>query len=823
MYVKMRYSILAAMMLGASLVAFADTTLAKGAWTFTYSDASGDLNLSRDGEMLFKKVQASVRYNFDGDSEERTIATGDVAPEVSVTDCSDEFGTGRALTLAFHKDGATMTQSLALYDNQPYFIARVTVKADNGATLHSGYMIPFAIGEEVLPFSTGNNRMLWVPFDNDGHLAYENFKIGASGATESVSHEVGCVYNVDTRFGLVAGSVDHDCWKSGVTTEGRYLNRVSRFECLSGLSNYFTHDGLPHGKVKGTEVSSARFMVGAFDDWREGLYAFGDANAAVAPRLEWEAGNPIGWSSWGVQMERISYDGVMESARFMKDNLFDRGFHDADGRMTISLDSFAEDNITAVQLVNMAKKAFGDGTTYTYNGKKEEGMNMVLGLYGGPFTIWSWSLDADSKVPGTGVNGVPEYKWSDMALKVNGGPHSVWPGGNYYASDPTHPAVEALIKYSFDRYAARGAKYVKVDFMNCGICQGDSYYNPEITTAVQAYSYGMEIMRREAEKHGIYIVLAMSPAFPYEYAHGRRTCCDRFSQLGESEYVMNATSYGFWMDRLYTVLDPDQMVMCKSNYGARETDGENRVRATTGMVTGAFIFGDNFSDKVTESGDNGGVVRGYPEESRRRAMDIMGNPEINEYVRTHTGAFMPVEGKAEYTSPNSCEGAFVRHSPEADYVAVFNFSSTLGRSGEFTYERLGVNADTAGEIREMWFGTTLEDNGDEKLHYNVPKGDVRVYRIANTSFSGIQDTEISSVESEAQVRVILSRSGGCDVKSSVAVKEVRVYAPDGRVLGVATPAEACHEVSFPCAPASIAVVSVGLADGTVSVNKYLAH
>ena len=95
-----------------------------------------------------------------------------------------------------------------------------------------------------------------------------------------------------------------------------------------------------------------------------------------------------------------------------------------------------------------------------------------------------------------------------------------------------------------------------------------------------AYNYGMKIVREEAAKYGMYVVESIAPIFPYQYAHGRRQTCDRFSEIGESEYVMNAISYGWWTDRLYTVNDPDQLVLCKADHNAAETMGENSARAT---------------------------------------------------------------------------------------------------------------------------------------------------------------------------------------------------------------------------------------------------
>jgi len=60
--------------------------------------------------------------------------------------------------------------------------------------------------------AANDNRALCVPFDNDHFVRYDAQSINSS----SVSYEVGAFYDNTTRNGLVAGSVEHDTWKSGV-------------------------------------------------------------------------------------------------------------------------------------------------------------------------------------------------------------------------------------------------------------------------------------------------------------------------------------------------------------------------------------------------------------------------------------------------------------------------------------------------------------------------------------------------------------------------------------------------------------------------------
>lgn len=353
--------------------------------------------------------------------------------------------------------------------------------------------------------------------------------------------------------------------------------------------------------------------------------------------------------------------------------------------------------------------------------------------------------------------------------------------------------------------------------MNSGIVQGDSYYNPEITTGVQAYNYGMKMIREEAEKYGMYVVLAMSPAFPYQYTQGRRTCCDRFSEIGESEFVMNSISYGFWMDRLYKVLDPDQLVFYKNDSGLKETEGENRARATTGVVTGAYIFGDNYCETAPKD-DNGNIV-GHPVESKERARLIMGNERVNEYVRTHTGAFTPVPGN-EYNSPYRSETVFVRHDDNATYVAVFNFSSSATKRGDLKFTTLGIPVGKYNKIQELWSGDFVSMNsGNNGFSYEIGPKDAHIYKLYNTS-SGIEDLAVDGGTEDARLNVALDGEGRCQVAAAKKMTEVAVYGSDGRLLGQASRPDGAAGISVSLAGSPrIAIVKAVMADGTIAVVK----
>ena len=804
----------------ASISAVADTRLELGCWEIVNTD-DNSLNLSFDGKEAIKNAYSEVTYRIAGDS--KRINTTSLAPaSISVVDFSDEIGTGKSLIRVYNDGTATLTHTLNLYHNEPYAIAGVSVTPNaEGAVIESNYMVALATDTRTqIPVGTSHS-MLWVPFDNDCHGRYEVHDC----SKELTSHEVACVFDMTTGFGFVAGSVDHDKWKSGITVKGSYRRFIDNFKLQSGYTSKLTRDFdwetqtvTPHGYVKGTTVSSARYLVGFFDDWRVGMESFAEACAKVVPPAPWEGGNPMGWSSWGIMQINVNFDAVRQTQEWIKSNLYDLGFHDKYGQTVVSLDSFAEDIcITQSDMSRLGNKILGSGT-YTEGFVKKEGLNMRLGLYGG-IAIWDWGLDY--QMAGTGVNGIPAYTWRDALLKNNGHMHRLVDGGNYCAIDPTHPAVKAYIEHTLSRWARFNVKYIKMDFISSAVCEGDSWYDPEITTGVMAYNYAMKMLYECAAKYDMYILEGISPLFPYQWAHARRDCCDSFSLLTESEYVMNAMSWAWWTDRLYTVNDPDQLVLHKDGHKHEETEGENRARVTTGVCTGAFLMGDSFSDKCVYTDDNGhekGSVVAYPEASKVRALKMFGNADINAYVRENTGSFRPVFGDKYSTSQQACY-VFMRDTPDYVYVAAFNYNKYSVRKEVISFDKIGLEASNVKEIKELWTGEMITPD-NTSFSCQIPSADARIYRIAKV-VSGVGDVTIDE-EIDNSISVAIS-GNECVVACSKEISSVQVYDLSGRyVAGVdnVNHIQASFEINV---QSGVYIVNANMSDGTVLTEKVIAR
>ena len=198
------------------------------------------------------------------------------------------------------------------------------------------------------------------------------------------------------------------------------------------------------------------------------------------------------------------------------------------------------------------------------------------GIYFTPFT--AWGVKGDDTVPGT------TYKYKDIFLYAHGREQHIASG---VALDPTHLGTQKLIRATLNRFKKVGFKYVKADFLNYGALGADRFYDPRVTTGIQAYNEGMKYISRALGKN-MYSNLSIAPLFPSQYANSRRIGCDAFGSIGDTEYTLNSLTYGWWLDGVYDFNDPDEIVLDGFS------EGENRARVTS-PPSRAFPFAETIS------------------------------------------------------------------------------------------------------------------------------------------------------------------------------------------------------------------------------------
>lgn len=636
-------------------------------WTIAFDEQSASIDILQ-GDVLVANDLYATYCNGD-----RVVSSREYTHRsFTQSSVNDLFGAGKVFSVVYTAEGLpTLTHSFYLYPAFDYILTDFTLQGEGEVA--SNYMAPVNI-DALQPIDGDNNalRMLFVPFDNDCWIRYASHPAQFNSLT---SYEVTAMFNNDTRNGIVVGSVEHDNWKSAITVTCDTLNNTfASMRCYGGVADSLTRDSKPHGTLKGASIKSPKVMLGNFADWRDGLDTYGEANALVAPPKAWNKAVPFGWNSWGALQFDLTYEKAIEVSDFYRDHLQCNNFHNADTLVYTGLDSgwnsFTEDQLRA--FVERCKA----------NGQ-------VAGIYWTPFVHWG-------RNPNQYIEHGEGYQFKDVYLYANG-KHQTLDGGR--AIDPTHPAIEATMKYFSDLFTRLGYEYVKLDFMTHGAMEADSWYLPEIQTGIQAYNYGLKLIEKYFGH--MYINFSISPAFPAQYAQSRRIACDAWNKIKDTEYTLNALSYGWWLDKPYQFNDPDHIVLRDA------TEGENRARVTSGVITGIFICGDDFS-------------AGGAEVDKERAKKFLTNADV---ITIANGvSFRPVEGCGERS-----ENQFIRiEDDNMAHYAIFNYTDQP-LDATIDMQRLGLDSSATYTMRELWSG--VESEATATFHVSVPAADVALFRI----------------------------------------------------------------------------------------------
>lgn len=619
-------------------------------WSLSYSDG---VNINYEGKPMLGSVVAEYKMG-----KQMVRSTDYRHHHFSSTKLNDLFGRGDEWTITFEDERfPRLVERFCIYDD--FILTDVVVEGSD--TLALNYMAPVATS--VVPSRMDKGWRLRVPFDNDAWIRYQ------TTCDSSVrSYEVTALYDAQTREGLVVGAVSHDQWKNAID-----IDRDGRHLCaFSGVADSLTRDVHEHGWVKGRQVRSATMFLGIFTDWRTGLETYADANATLARPREWTKAMPVGWNSWGALAFRVNHDNATEVVRFLADSLQKESFCNSEGLVYTGLDS-GWNNFTEEELKDFATQC--------------RQRHQVPCIYWAPFT--DWGKDGNRRVAGA-----EEYRYSDIWLLANGKPQEL---DGAYAIDPTHPAVRQMMEQTADLFRRCGYEYVKMDFMTHGRMEADRWFLKDVTTGTEAYNYGMHLL--DSIFSDFYLNLSISPIFPAQYAQSRRIACDAWNKMKDTEYTMNALSWGWWIDRVYRFNDADHVVLRDA------TEGENRARITSSVITGLFITGDDFS----LTGDA---------QAKARARKLLTNPDIN---RLATGrSFRPLTGDSD-----EAEHCFVRQEKDGRLVlAVFNYGDEP-LSMDLPVRELGLGKAERYSISELW--THQRFSAGEKLV--VPAKDARVYEI----------------------------------------------------------------------------------------------
>jgi alpha-galactosidase len=640
-----------------------DITLQNQLVSIHYHRLSGTMDVVwQDGHKLLG-ITSSAHLEDGRLLSTSAYAKHDLDPSKDLANSAVAVGTAAAHEYTIRSTAPGMPallQHIWLYNGRPWIAVEAELSPEAGAIGTRHFDAVVLKGTSAVQLGNSESlRVLHVPFDNDMWFRYNSFAVADMKAGQTyTSDEVTAIYDNASRQSLILGSISHDTWKTAIeakATDGH----LTDLDIYGGISSPTgvrtdTHDTLAHGLVHGAHVVSPRIFIGSFPDWRDGLEAYGAANAAVHPALKWAAGAPMGWNSWAAYAGKINDHRYLDSAAFVRDKLIPQGF----GRnkvIYINLDAFWS-NLDAVQLVDAV------GNIKAMHG--QEGTRFEPGIYWTPFAYWSDDLDA--YVEGTGM----KYRYRDILLKAPDG--SLLPkvdGG--LAIDPSHPGAKARTSYFLREFQRLGFQYLKLDFLSHGALEG-VHFDPEIQTGIEAYNAGMKQIVDETGNR-MFLSLSIAPLFPAGYGHARRLSCDTKGHISggdqTTEYMLNSLTYGWWTDENLYITDPDHVVL-----GANADQGARSVVEGKSRLLSAIISGGMILDSSRLADDPQG---------RELAQSVYDNRAWFA-VATEGKTFRPIEGN----TGDKAATVFIRPSSHGVYVALFNYDEKLPQTITIPLDRI---------------------------------------------------------------------------------------------------------------------------------------
>lgn len=712
----------------------------------TVQDNKDHYTLSNDYvTVVLDKQQGQISYQFrNGIRLDRTIAyfedealgmlqsTGLRQHSYTTDDIQDPMGQGICLNVV-HEDvqqPVRLIQHITLYKTQPYVLisAEAEAKDGSGHTVSTRHIAPLALlqgqgGRLVLPGQSP--RLTDFPFDNDNwvDVMTQAWPASGKGSLSGISHELIAIADKETRAGLVAGSITHDCWKTGIRYSGGAkagtldslviyggVSTPDQPSLPASLGGYDgTHDVIPHGLVSGASVQGPLLFLGAGDDARQCLVQYGSSNALVAPARKWAGPAPVYWNSFGVEGV-LGYEKVMMPAGVLKviDELKGMQHLSQHAAPVISIDSYDQSIYTTNILRSIGQYARKKG--------------QQIGFYFIPFANWNWANSLyTAKLQGS------DYLLSDVVLRDNKGEPVPYKKGDWSAFplDPTHPATRQYIIYHLQRAKAIGATFIKIDFLSAGALESVKHHDPRVTTGIQAYNYGMKLLRQLTDSimgPDVFFTMAISPMFPHQYAHTRFVSTDVYShfrndQAGFPHYgstaasMISATHLWWIQGTLWPYTNMDVAIMKHFQKNPDLSEGEVKVRLFS-MITLGSILGD------------GSDLREPLAVSRAR--QYLNHPAVSAFF-SHPRAFTPLS----FPEGNGMDQQLRFFLPgDTLLLSAFNFQLSQPFAAHFSRQETGLKAGVY-EIRDFLTDKVLGTVGaaQETIELAVPARDALLVKV----------------------------------------------------------------------------------------------
>ncbi|MDH7464387.1 hypothetical protein QEG73_24030 [Chitinophagaceae bacterium 26-R-25] len=648
-------------------------------------------------KVIVNKKNGKINYHFsNGTSFENSYAyIEDInygylasfsfgAHNITTDEIQDPLGGKGTCINITHEDAKVsfrFIQHITVYEKQPYVLisAEAETKDPSSFLPATRNISPFSLtttqgGQMKMPGT--EPRFTDFPFDNDDWVDVVTRNWQEKEKITGISHELAAMFDKKTMAGFVAGSLTHDCWKTGIRyTAGKAAGSLDTLVVYGGAARSDnaslpasyggldgTHDVMPHGIVSGESVQSPLIFLSASNDVRECYTQYGQSNATIAGRQKWKDSAPVYWNSFGVEGV-LGYEKVMMPTGVLKISDFIQSMNNFNGcSPVLSIDSY-DQNIYSTEMLKSIQK---------YAGKKGQ----KIGFYFTPFALWTWTNNANNtKLQGS------DYSVGEVILKDSTGNFVPYKKGDWgaFPLDPTHPATRLSIIDRLQKAKAIGATFIKIDFLSAGALEASRYYDHSITTGMQSYNYGMKMLKHLIDSimgPDIFITMAISPLFPHQYAHTRFVSTDVYSHLrndqpgfpnwGSTAASMVSASNLWWIQgTLFPYTNMDVTIMKNFQKNPDLTEQEIKVRLYSLMTMGSILGdGSDFRNQL----------------AAQRAKKFLNNPNVCKYF-LQPRAFVPLnfsEGNGQdqqlhfYLPGDSVMLSAFNFDKEKPYVATFS-------------------------------------------------------------------------------------------------------------------------------------------------------
>jgi hypothetical protein len=537
---------------------------------------------------------------------------------VTTDQIKDPLGKGICLNLVHESDnkGIKLVQYITIYESNPFVLITAEAQSANGsAVVETRNISPISIlpqqqGSLTIP---GNQAIFTdYPFDNDNWVDVIARKWPEDNrSVTGTSYELASAYDEATKNGFVIGSILHDFWKTGMLYgTGTKINTIDSLivyggaatKDVHGLPDSYggkdgTHDVMAHGTQLGVSVYAPLIYLSASADLRNDLLLFGNTLKKVNGYSDWKKPAPFYWNSFGVEGV-LGYEKVMMPGDIAKivDYIHSLPHFNSSTEPVLSIDSY-DQNIYSTEVL----KSIG-----RYGKKKGQQM----GFYFIPFSLWTWKSHInESKLTNT------EHMLRDVILLDDKGNYVPYKDGDWgaFPIDPTHPYTRDFIIGQLQKAKAIDARFIKIDFLSAGALESARRYDPQVRSGIQAYNYGMKMLRQLVDSimgPDIFITQAISPLFPNQYAHTRFLSTDVHSHLrndlpGFPHYgstaasMISATNFWWTQGSLWPYTNMDVVVMKRFQKHNELNEQDVKVRLLSMIVMGSIMGdGSDFRDKL---------------------------------------------------------------------------------------------------------------------------------------------------------------------------------------------------------------------------------